>query len=154
MLLPELLIFNSNFNYHWHIHYCIPTCNCSNNYFCWTWNANSFWKCSYIPSNTQWCVLKRFFLVAIWDFEINFWLGHLFMRDYCGTVMPELGGARGVTAPPQYLADQLRLFKLGCADNPHLLLLTPPMFFTCRHHYGDMSGHDVLQAGVAGTQPW
>ena len=43
-------------------------------------------------------------------------------------------GARGATAPPQYLADQWTLLQPGRADYPHLLLLEPPKFFTFRHH--------------------
>ena len=45
------------------------------------------------------------------------------------------GGQGGHCPPPPYLADQLTLFQPGRADNPHLLLLAPPMFFTFRHHY-------------------
>ena len=45
------------------------------------------------------------------------------------------GGARGATAPPQYLPDHLTLFQTGRADYPHLLLLAPPNFFTFLHHY-------------------
>ena len=37
-------------------------------------------------------------------------------------VVPEPGGPGGPLAPPQYLLDQLTLFK-GRADYPHLLLL-------------------------------
>ena len=45
--------------------------------------------------------------------------------------MPETGGPVGPLAP-QYLADQLTLFKPGRADYPHLLLLAPSKFFTFR----------------------
>ena len=45
--------------------------------------------------------------------------------DKTKAVMPELGGEQG---PPQYLVDQLTLFKPGRADYPHLLLLAPQCF--------------------------
>ena len=40
--------------------------------------------------------------------------------NYSNTVVPEPGGAKGATAPPQYLSDQLNLFEPGRADYPHL----------------------------------
>ena len=46
----------------------------------------------------------------------------------------DAGTGGPVALAPQYMPDQLTLFKPGRADYPHLLLLAPPMFFTFRHH--------------------
>ena len=56
-----------------------------------------------------------------------------FLIHYQTLSVPEPGG-QGDHWPPQYLADQLTLFKPGRADYPHPLLLAPPIFFTFRHH--------------------
>ena len=60
-------------------------------------------------------------------------------------VMPELGGARGATAPPQYLADQLTLFLPEGADSAQPLPLAPPNIFIFRHHCSNNTHSSILE---------
>ena len=51
--------------------------------------------------------------------------------------MPELwrgGGALGPVAPSIFGRSINPIFQPGEADSDHPLLLTPPIFFTFRHH--------------------
>ena len=68
------------------------------------------------------------------------------------TVMPEPGGARGATGPPQYLADQLTLFqpREGILS---LILLVPPKKFHLPASLGNVTKSLSVFGRASGRTP-
>ena len=58
-------------------------------------------------------------------------------------------GGQGGHWPPQYLADQLTLFRPWGADSAHPLLVAPPIFFTFRHHWYSQLLNSKTKSGTS-----